>query len=63
MNYSFKEVFSPKLFQTLRTYTTAQFGQDALAGVIEQKMDPHNICANIHFALRRAEDILKGMKD
>ena len=34
-----------------------------LTGGIEQKMDPHNICANIHFALRRAEDILKGMKD
>ena len=26
---------------------------------IEQQMDPHNICANIHFALRRAEDILR----
>ena len=30
-----------------------------LTGGIEQEMDPHNICANIHFALRRAEDILK----
>lgn len=29
-----------------------------LIGGIEQQMDPHNICANIHFALRRAEDIL-----
>ena len=30
-----------------------------LQGGIEQQMDPHNICANIHFALRRAEDIIK----
>jgi energy-coupling factor transport system ATP-binding protein len=30
-----------------------------LIGGIEQQMDPHNICANIHFALRRAEDILE----
>ena len=30
-----------------------------LIGGIEQQMDPHNICANIHFALRRAEDIIK----
>ena len=30
-----------------------------LTGGIEQQMDPHNICANIHFALRRAEDIIK----
>ena len=30
-----------------------------LIGGIEQQMDPHNICANIHFALRRAEDLLK----
>ena len=29
-----------------------------LIGGIEQQMDPHNICANIHFALRRAEDLL-----
>jgi Sulfate permease and related transporters (MFS superfamily) len=29
-----------------------------LTGGIEQQMDPHNICANIHFALRRAEDLL-----
>ena len=29
---------------------------------IEQQMDPHNICANIHFALRRAEDILQRRK-
>ena len=28
-------------------------------GGIEQQMDPHNICANIHFALRRAEDLIK----
>ena len=30
-----------------------------LIGGIEQQMDPHNICANIHFALRRAEDIIQ----
>ena len=30
-----------------------------LTGGIEQQMDPHNICANIHFALRRAEDLMK----
>ena len=30
-----------------------------MKGGIEQQMDPHNICANIHFALRRAEDILE----
>ena len=29
-----------------------------MQGGIEQQMDPHNICADIHFALRRAEDIL-----
>ena len=34
MQYSLKDVFSPKLFQTLRGYTKAQFGQDALAGII-----------------------------
>ena len=34
MQYSIKEVFSPKLFSTLRTYNRAQFGQDALAGII-----------------------------
>ena len=34
-----------------------------LTGGIEQQMDPHNICANIHFALRRAEDILQMQKD
>jgi len=33
-SYSLKEVFSPKLFQTFKHYTRAQFGQDALAGVI-----------------------------
>jgi SulP family sulfate permease len=33
-----------------------------LQGGIEQQMDPHNICANIHFALRRAEDLLKMKK-
>ena len=33
-----------------------------LTGGIEQQMDPHNICANIHFALRRAEDILEKRK-
>jgi SulP family sulfate permease len=30
-----------------------------MQGGIEQQMDPHNICANIHFALRRAEDLIK----
>ena len=34
MQFSIKEVFAPKLFQTLRTYNGGQFGQDALAGVI-----------------------------
>lgn len=34
MQYSIKEVFAPKLFGTLRRYSRAQFGQDALAGVI-----------------------------
>ena len=34
-----------------------------LIGGIEQQMDPHNICANIHFALRRAEDILEKNKE
>ena len=34
MQYSIKDIFSPKLFNTLRTYTRAQFGQDALAGII-----------------------------
>ena len=34
MQYSIKDVFSPKLFSTLRTYTRAQFAQDALAGII-----------------------------
>ena len=29
-----------------------------MTGGIEQQMDPHNICANIHIALRRAEDLL-----
>jgi SulP family sulfate permease len=33
-----------------------------LIGGIEQQMDPHNICANIHFALRRASDILEMME-
>ena len=32
--HSASKVFAPKLFQTLRHYTRAQFGQDALAGVI-----------------------------
>ena len=30
-----------------------------MQGGFEQQMDPHNICANIHFALRRAEDIMR----
>ena len=34
-----------------------------LIGGIEQQMDPHNICANIHFALRRAEDLLEKNKE
>ena len=34
-----------------------------LIGGIEQQMDPHNICANIHFALRRAEDLLQKQKE
>ena len=34
MQYSIKDIFSPKLFSTLRTYSRAQFGQDALAGII-----------------------------
>ncbi len=34
-----------------------------LQGGIEQQMDPHNICANIHFALRRAEDLIERMKN
>jgi SulP family sulfate permease len=29
---------------------------------IEQQMDPHNICANIHIALRRAQDLLERRK-
>ena len=33
-----------------------------MQGGIEQQMDPHNICSNIHFALRRAEDLLERMK-
>ena len=34
MQYSIKDIFSPKLFSTLRTYNRVQFGQDALAGII-----------------------------
>ena len=34
MQYSIKDVFNPKLFSTLRSYNKAQFGQDALAGII-----------------------------
>ena len=34
MQYSFKEVFSPKLFHTLRHYNRGQLAQDALAGII-----------------------------
>ena len=34
MKYSIKDVFQPKLFQTLRNYKRGQLGQDALAGVI-----------------------------
>lgn len=34
-----------------------------MTGGIEQQMDPHNICSNIDFALRRAEDILKAKKE
>ena len=34
MQYSIKEVFSPKLFHTLRHYNRSQLAQDALAGII-----------------------------
>ena len=34
MQYTIKDVFAPKFFHTLRHYSRAQFGQDALAGVI-----------------------------
>ena len=34
MQFSLREVFAPKLFSTLRTYTRAQFAQDSLAGII-----------------------------
>ena len=34
MQYSIKDVFSPKLLHTLRHYSRAQFTQDALAGII-----------------------------
>ena len=34
MQYKTKDVFAPKLLQTLKKYNTAQFGQDALAGII-----------------------------
>ena len=32
--FSIKDVFAPKLAQTMRHYSGAQFGQDALAGII-----------------------------
>ena len=34
IHFSAKDVFRPKLFHTLRHYSRAQFGQDALAGII-----------------------------
>ena len=34
MQYKTKDVFAPKLLQTLKKYNKAQFGQDALAGII-----------------------------
>ena len=34
MQFNLKEVFSPKLFQTLGQYNRVQFAQDALAGII-----------------------------
>ena len=34
MQYSIKEVFAPKFFQTLRNYSGKAFAQDALAGII-----------------------------
>ena len=34
MQYNIKDVFAPKLSQTLRHYSLGQLGQDALAGVI-----------------------------
>lgn len=46
MKYSIKDVFQPKLIQSLRHYSRAQFGQDALAGVIVGIVDStamHNL--------------------
>ena len=34
MQYTIKDVFQPKLFQTLRHYSGKQFAQDAIAGII-----------------------------
>lgn len=34
MQFSIREVFAPKLFSSLRKYNRAQFGQDALSGII-----------------------------
>ena len=34
MQYSIKEVFSPKLFQTIRNYNGKALAQDSLAGII-----------------------------
>jgi len=34
MQYSIKDVFRPKLFDTVRNYNRKQFAQDALAGII-----------------------------
>ena len=34
MQYKTKDVFAPQLLQTLKKYNKAQFGQDALAGII-----------------------------
>lgn len=34
MQFSIREAFAPKLFSSLRKYNRAQFGQDALSGII-----------------------------
>ena len=34
IDYSLREVFAPKLFQTLKSYNAKRFSQDALAGII-----------------------------
>jgi hypothetical protein len=34
IDYSLRDVFAPKLFQTLKSYNAKRFSQDALAGII-----------------------------